>query len=211
MICECPLVLSILGPWKSPSEPTKTLSFSDPQQARELFPSVPTPTIPSSSNIGFNSMNGPSMLNSQFYWSIRDSRAGSCAASSNKVTVEKKRESGSAGCRLFGIEICPTEEEALPVVTAPGPCYDQPTACVEFALDKLLQPSDVNNSDAPAACREHSPLESQSRQVRSCTKVIFYNTIFTFKIFCSCFWFTYLLINVPPLGNYAGNGGWKGC
>jgi auxin response factor len=128
-------------------------------------------------------MHEPSMLNNQFYWSIRDSRAGSFAASSNKVTVEKKRESGSAGCRLFGIEICSAEEEALPVVTAPDPCHDQTTASVDFDLDKLSQPSDVNNSDAQAACREHSPLGSQSRQVRSCTKVTFYNTTSIFKIF----------------------------
>lgn len=183
------LVLSILGPWKSPSESTRTLSFSDPQRARELFPSVPTSTFPSSSNIGFNSMNEPSVLNNQFYWSVRDSRADSCSASTNKVTIEKKRESGSAGCRLFGIEICSAEEEPLPVVTAPGFCYDQNGASVDLASDKLSQPSDVYNSDAPATNRECSPLESQSRQVRSCTKVIVYHTIFIPKIFFSCFWF----------------------
>jgi auxin response factor len=211
MIYESALVLYILGPWKSPSESTRTLSFTNPQRARELFPSVPTSTFPSSSNIGFNSMNEPSMLNNQFYWSMRDPRADSCAASTNNVTVEKKRETGSAGCRLFGIEICSAEEEALPVVTAARPCYDQTAASVNFASDKLSQPSDVNNSDTPAASRECSPLESQSRQVRSCTKVIIYNIIFIFKIFFSCFWFTDSLINVPPVGNYARNSGWKGC
>ncbi|KAK3144702.1 hypothetical protein QOZ80_4AG0316580 [Eleusine coracana subsp. coracana] len=171
MVPELP---SAFGPWKSksPSEPTRTLSFSDPQRARELFPSVPTSTFSSSSNIGFNCMNEPSVLNNQFYWSVRDSKADSCAASTNKVTVEKKRESGSAGCRLFGIEICSADEEALPVVTAPGFCYDQTGASVDLTSDKLSQPSDVNNSDALATNRECSPLESQSRQVRSCTKVI---------------------------------------
>lgn len=172
MICESAPSLSFLGPWKSPSESTRTLSFSDPQRARELFPSVPTSTFLASSNIGFNSMNEPPVLNNQFYWSMRDSRADSYAASSNKVTVEKKRESGSAGCRLFGIEIGSVEEEALPTVTAPGPCYGQTTASVDFGSDKLSQPSEFNNSDSPSANRERSPLESQSRQVRSCTKVV---------------------------------------
>lgn len=129
------------------------------------------------------------MLNSQFYWSVRDSRADSCAASTNKVTVEKKRESGSAGCRLFGIEICSAEEEALPMVTTPDFCYDQSGASGDLTSDKLSQPSDANNSDALACNRECSPLESQSRQVRSCTKVIVYHTIFISGIIFSCFWF----------------------
>uniref|UniRef100_A0A0A8ZT00 Auxin-responsive protein n=1 Tax=Arundo donax TaxID=35708 RepID=A0A0A8ZT00_ARUDO len=160
------------GLWKSPSETTRTLSFSDPQRARDLFPSIATPTFSSSSNVGFHSKNEPSMLNNQFYWSVRDSRADSCTASTNKITVEKKRESSSAGCRLFGIEICSAEGEALPVVTAPGLGYDQTAASADLDSDKLSQPSDVNNSDAPATSSEPSPLESQSRQVRSCTKVI---------------------------------------
>ncbi|TVT98230.1 hypothetical protein EJB05_56449 [Eragrostis curvula] len=169
MVPELP---SAFGPWKSPSEQIRTLSFSDPQRARELFPSVPASTFSSSSNIGFNTMNEPSMLNNQFYWSVRDSRADSCAASTNKVTVEKKRESGSAGCRLFGIEICSAEEEAMTAVTASGLDYDQTAASVDLTSDKLSHPSDVNNSDGPATSSERSLLESQSRQVRSCTKVI---------------------------------------
>lgn len=118
------------------------------------------------------------MLSSQFYWSARDARAESCAASTNTVIVEKKQEPSSGGCRLFGIDIRSAEEEILPVVTAPGVGYDQTAASAELNSDKLSQPSDVNNSDAPVASTERSPLESQSRQVRSCTKVIFYLTSF---------------------------------
>ncbi|XP_062225719.1 auxin response factor 9-like [Phragmites australis] len=169
MVPELP---SGFGLWKSPSETTRTLSFSDPQWARELFHSIPTSTFSSSSNAGLNSKNDSSMLNNQLYWSVRDSRTDSCAASTTKVTVEKKRESRSTGCRLFGIEICSAEGEALPVITAPGLGYDQTAASVDLNSDKLSQPSDINNSDAPAASSEPSPLESQSRQVRSCTKVI---------------------------------------
>ena len=63
------------------------------------------------------------------------------------------------------------------MVTAPALGYDQTAASlVELSSDKLSQPSDVNNSDAPGASSERLPLESQSRQVRSCTKVIFYHT-----------------------------------
>uniref|UniRef100_A0A0E0P9K5 Auxin response factor n=1 Tax=Oryza rufipogon TaxID=4529 RepID=A0A0E0P9K5_ORYRU len=38
--------------------------------------------------------------------------------------------------------------------------------------DQISQPSNGNKSDAPGTSSERSPLESQSRQVRSCTKVI---------------------------------------
>lgn len=171
----------MLGLWKSPTESSRTLSFSEPQRARELFPSIPTSTFSSSSNVSFNSKNEPSMLTSQFYWSARDTRADSCAASTNTVIVEKKQEPSSGGCRLFGIDICSAEEEVLPVVTAPGVGYEQTAASVELNSDKLSQPSDVNNSDAPAASCERSPLESQSRQVRSCTKVILYHISFFFS------------------------------
>ncbi|XP_062184117.1 auxin response factor 9-like [Phragmites australis] len=160
------------GLWNAPSEQTQTHSFLEPQWSRELFRSTPTSTFSSSSNSGFNSKNEPSMLNNHFYWSARESRVDSCTGSTNKVTVVKKRESSSAGCRLFGIEIRPAEGEALPVVTAPGLGSDQAAASVDLDSNKLSKPSDVNDSDAPAASSEPSSLESQSRQVRSCTKVI---------------------------------------
>lgn len=171
----------MIGLWKSPTESSRTLSFLEPQRARELFPPIPTSTFSSSSNVSFNSKNDPSMLSSQFYWSARDTRADSCAASTNTVIIEKKQEPSYGGCRLFGIDICSAEEEVLPVVTAPGLAYDQTAASVELNSDKLSQPSDANNSDAPAASSERSPLESQSRQARSCTKVIFYHTSFHYR------------------------------
>ncbi|RLM65364.1 hypothetical protein C2845_PM16G08430 [Panicum miliaceum] len=164
-----------ISPWEDYGNPQLTrpgLSFSEPQRARQLFPSIPTSTFSSSSNVNFNSKNEPSMLSSQFYWSARYTRADSCAASTNTIIVEKKQEQNSGGCRLFGIDICSAEEEVLPVVTASALGYDQTAASIELNSDKLSQPSDVNNSDAPGASSERSPPESQSRQVRSCTKVI---------------------------------------
>ena len=152
------------------------------------------------------------MLNSQFYWSARDTRADSCAASTNTVIVEKKQEHNSGGCRLFGIDICSAEDEVLPVVTAPALGYDQTAASlVELSSDKLSQPSDVNNSDAPGASSEQLPLESQSRQVRSCTKVIFYHTSSDYQGLVFLLVVHSELINVVHAGNYARNGCWKGC
>lgn len=176
----------MIGLWKSPTESSRTLSFSEPQRARELFPPIPTSTF-SSSNVNFNSKNDPSMLSSQFYWSARDTRADSCAASTNTVIIEKKQEPSYGGCRLFGIDICSAEEEVVPAVTAPGLAYDHTAASVELnSPDKLSQPSDVNNSDAPAAS-SGSPLESQSQQARSCTKVISIILVFIVEVLFSCF------------------------
>ena len=152
-------MLFISGLWKSPAERSQTLSFSEPQRAQELFR---TPIFSSSSNTAFN----------QFYWPARESREDSSAASTNKVTVERKLEPTTGGCRLFGIEIRSAVEETQRVVTVSGDGYDQMAASVDVDSGDLSQPSNVNNSNGPAASSERALLENQSRQVRSCTKVI---------------------------------------
>jgi len=147
------------GLWKSPVEPSQTLSFSEPQRARELFPNL---RFSSPSNVAFN----------QFYWPARESREDSYAGSTNKVTIERKLEPATGGCRLFGIEIRSAVEETPPVVTVSGDGYDQTAASVDVDSGELWQPSNINNSGAQAASSERALLETQSRQFRSCTKVI---------------------------------------
>jgi auxin response factor len=63
-------------------------------------------------------------------------------------------------------------EEKQPVVTFSGDDYDQMAASVDVDSAELSQPSNVNNSNAQAASSERALLETQSRQVSSCTKVI---------------------------------------
>ncbi|GJM85263.1 hypothetical protein PR202_ga01698 [Eleusine coracana subsp. coracana] len=83
--------------------------------------------------------------------------------------VFEARTYATSGCRLFGIEISsPTSK----VVTVASAGKEQPTASVDVESDQLSQPSLANISDAPAATSERSPYETESRQVRSCTKVI---------------------------------------
>uniref|UniRef100_A0A0D9W5C4 Auxin response factor domain-containing protein n=1 Tax=Leersia perrieri TaxID=77586 RepID=A0A0D9W5C4_9ORYZ len=55
------------GLWKSPSEAAQTLSFSEPQWDRQIFPSIPASFFSASSNAEFNSKNEPSVLSNQFY------------------------------------------------------------------------------------------------------------------------------------------------
>ncbi|XP_051216899.1 auxin response factor 7 [Lolium perenne] len=161
------------GLWKSPSESAQTFSFSGLQRTQELYPSSPNSIFSSSLNVGFNTKNEPSNLtNSHFYWPMRDTRVDSFYASINKVPSARKQEPTTAGCRLFGIEISSAVEATSPVVAVSGVCQEQPAASVDVESDQLSQPSHVNKSDAPAASSDHSPYETQSRQVRSCTKVI---------------------------------------
>lgn len=201
------LVRLTSGLWKPPSEAAQTLSFSEPQRAREIFPSIPASIFSASSHVEFNSKNEPSILSNQFYWSMRDSKTDSFSASTNKARVERKQEPTTVGCRLFGIEISSAVEEALPAATVSGVGYDQTALSVDVDSDQISQPSNGNKSDAPGTSSERSPLESQSRQVRSCTKVRVCHVISIFKMLKH----TKNLITFPCAGNYARYGSWEGC
>ncbi|XP_062219329.1 auxin response factor 7-like [Phragmites australis] len=161
----------VFGLWKSPAEPTQAFSFSGLQRTQERYPSNPNSIFSSPMNVGFNSRNECSTLTSNhFYWPMQDTRADPYSASINKVPPERKQEPSTAGCRLFGIEI---SSATSPVVTVASVGQDQPPAAsVDVESDQLSQPSHANKADAPAASSERSPHETESRQVRSCTKVI---------------------------------------
>lgn len=162
---------AILGFWKSPAEPAQAFSFSGLQRTQELYHSNPNSIFSSSLNVGLNSKNEHSTLNNNhLYWPMRETRTEFYSASTNKALPEKKQESATAGCRLFGIEI---GSSVSPVVTVASVGQDQPPALsVDGESDQLSQPSHANKTDAPAASSERSPHETESRQVRSCTKVI---------------------------------------
>ncbi|KAL6899230.1 hypothetical protein ACP4OV_005888 [Aristida adscensionis] len=163
-----PEIPPVFGLWKSPPEATQAFSFSGLQRAQELYPS--NSIFSSSMNVGFNSKNEHSTpTNNQFYWPMRDMRADSYSANINKIQSERKQEPATAGCRLFGIEL---SSATSPVVTVASVGQDQPAASVDVESDQLSQPSHANKSDAPAASSERFPHETESRQVRSCTKVI---------------------------------------
>lgn len=174
-VCFACLTSSVpnLGLWKSSAESTQGFSFSGLQRTQELYPSSPNPIFSTSLNVGFSTKNEPSALsNKHFYWPMRETRADSYSASISKVPSEKKQEPSSAGCRLFGIEISSAVEATSPLAAVSGVGQDQPAASVDAESDQLSQPSHANKSDAPAASSEPSPHETQSRQVRSCTKVM---------------------------------------
>ncbi|KAF8693441.1 hypothetical protein HU200_038836 [Digitaria exilis] len=166
-----PEIPPAFGFWKSQAEPTQAFSFSGLHRTQELYHSSPNSMFSSSLSVGFNSKNERSTpTNNHLYWPIHDMRTESYSASINKAPPERKQESATAGCRLFGIEI---GSAVSPVVTVASVAQDQPPAVsVDVESDQLSQPSHANKTDAPAASSERSPHETESRQVRSCTKVI---------------------------------------
>jgi len=169
-----PELAPVFGFWKSPAEPAQAFSFSGLQRTQELYHSSPSSMFSSSLNVGFNpKYEGPTPNTNHLYWTMRETRTESYSASINKAPTEKKQESTTSGCRLFGIEI--GSSAVSPVVTVASVGHDPPPPAlsVDAESDQLSQPSHANKAmDAPAASSDRSPNETESRQARSCTKVI---------------------------------------
>ncbi|XP_047164117.1 auxin response factor 1-like [Vigna umbellata] len=169
---------SLQGMWKSAAEST-SFSYCDPQHGRGLHQS---PKFnPSATNfIGFsgNSFVGPPS-NKSIYWSNRmENSLESISAIAFKEAGEKRQGTGN-GCRLFGIQLLENSnaEGSLQTVSLSGRLGDDrfiPSLDVES--DQHSEPSNANRSDIPSvSCDAEksclSPQESQSKQIRSCTKV----------------------------------------
>ncbi|XP_008786460.2 auxin response factor 7-like isoform X2 [Phoenix dactylifera] len=178
-----PDISPVFGLWKSPVESTQTLSFSGLQQGRDLYPSSsPTSLFSSTSKPASMGSNTGSLavMNRPAYWPVRtDSQTESFSASINREPCEKKQDTGT-GCRLFGIQLIESsaiEETSPPANVSAAIGEVHPVKSLEEDSDRQSQPSNVNRSDAPAVSSEpeksclRSYQETQSRQLRSCTKV----------------------------------------
>lgn len=107
-----------------------------------------------------------------------DSGAGPFASAFEKFSTEKKQANGH-GCRLFGIEL--VEKNSAPK------CFSPVTVSGAAAVDQLVQSNEIdsnhqnepiiNQSDIPMGIDDPEksspmfPQDSQSKQIRSCTKV----------------------------------------
>ncbi|XP_061376029.1 auxin response factor 1 [Gastrolobium bilobum] len=164
---------SLQGVWKSPVE-SPSFSYRDPQHGRDLYPS-PKFNSTASNFLGFSGKTSAS--NKSMYWSGRmENSTESFSPIALKESGEKRQGPG-IGCRLFGIELLENSnaEESMPTVTLSGRvCDDRSVPSFDAESDQHSEPSNVNRSDIPSvSCdAEKSCLqESQSRQIRSCTKV----------------------------------------
>lgn len=127
----------------------------------------------------------------------------------SKDSAERRQSTGN-GCRLFGIQLLDNSnvEETSPTVRVSRKLGDiQPISSFDAESDRHSEPSNVNQSDhlPSGSCDAEksslrSPQESQSRQIRSCTKVV--HLSFTLQVYsipsfycllCS-FWFPKLWV-----------------
>ncbi|KAJ9687723.1 hypothetical protein PVL29_016272 [Vitis rotundifolia] len=169
--------LSVLGMWKSSVESPSGFSYCDPHRGRDLYPSPKFSPITKTNSFNFSGNSSPAAVSSNsMYWSNRmETATDSFAPAVNKESGEKRRDTGS-GCRLFGFQLLDnsTVEETLPVLTVGE---DQPVPSLDVESDQHSEPSNINRPDIPSVNCEpdklslRSPQESQSRQIRSCTKV----------------------------------------
>ncbi|KAJ6821296.1 auxin response factor 7-like [Iris pallida] len=166
--------------------------FSNPSS---LFPSVSKPVsvpfnassgpslIPSSpGSVGFNGSSGHSPLPSNpACWPRAEPQTESFSASINREPPGRKQEAGNGnGCWLFGIQlvesISTVEETSKPVATSIAG-EEHPVPSLDAESEQQSQPSHANHSEAPAVSSDpekschRSPHETQSHQLRSCTKV----------------------------------------
>lgn len=140
-------------------------------------------------------------IGSAFWPSHADSAAESFASAFNNESTEKKQTNGNV-CRLFGFELVENVnvDECFSAASVSGAvAVDQPVPSNEFDSGQQSEPLNINQSDIPSGSGDpeksslRSPQESQSRQIRSCTKVIIsllYRSIFQNQFFFFCFWVT---------------------
>ncbi|KAL9451860.1 hypothetical protein AB3S75_013439 [Citrus x aurantiifolia] len=172
--------ISVLGMWKSHVE-SSAFSYCDSPQGRDLYPSPKFSTATKGNHFGLSGNNSLAAVSSNsMYWPNRaENVTESFAPVVNKESSEKRQGNGNT-YRLFGIQLVDNSnvEEASPAFTMSGAMGDdRAIPCLDADSDQHSEPSNINRSDVPSVSCDaeksclRSPQESQSRQIRSCTKV----------------------------------------
>ena len=167
-----------LGMWKAPVDSPLAFSYCELQHGRDHYP---FPKFSSGSH-GYSENSSMAPVSSKsMYWSNQvETRTESFVPVVNEESSGKRR-GNTTGYRLFGIELLGNSaaEENSPVVTMSCTvAEEQPVPSLDAESDRHSEPSNINRSDIPSGSCEPekscliSPQESQSRQIRSCTKVL---------------------------------------
>ncbi|XP_021888215.1 LOW QUALITY PROTEIN: auxin response factor 1-like [Carica papaya] len=169
--------LSALGMWKSSIE-SPAFSYSDSQRVGDRYSSPKFSSAAKANSFCFSGNGSPAAVSSNsMQWPNRvDGALESFSPVINKESVEGKQGNGN-GYRLFGIQLVDNANvgESSPVVTVSGIMGED--RYVDADSDQHSEPSNINRSDIPSVSCDieksslRSPQESQSRQIRSCTKV----------------------------------------
>ncbi|KAE8007887.1 hypothetical protein FH972_004446 [Carpinus fangiana] len=170
--------ISVLGVWKSPVEVPSAFSYCESQRGRDFYPSSNFNSAAKGNSFSFSGNNSVAAVSSNsMYWPNRvEAVTESFSPVVNKESGEKRQGTGN-GCRLFGIQLLDNSnmEETSPVVTMSRTPGDE--LPVQYLDTESDQHSEPNRSDVPSVSCDaeksclRSPQESQSRQIRSCTKV----------------------------------------
>lgn len=166
--------------WKTPVESPSAFTYCE-LRGRDHYPSPKFSSGTKASSLSYSENSSLAPVSSKsMYWSNHvETMTESFVPVVNKESTEK-RQGTSNGYRLFGIELLDnsTMEENLPAVTVAGAVGEgEPVPCLDVESDRHSEPSNINRSDIPSVSCEpeksclRSPQESQSRQIRSCTKV----------------------------------------
>lgn len=152
--------------WKSPVDSPSSFSYCDPSRGRDLYPS---PKLSSAAKgLGYGENGSMPLSTKTMYWS---SQSETCTES--VAPASEKRPAN--GCRLFGIELldCPTIDESSSVAMPSAVVEDQPVPSLNVDSDRNSEPSNPipSVSCEPEKSSLRSTHESQSKQIRSCTKV----------------------------------------
>ncbi|KAL1196156.1 Auxin response factor 1 [Cardamine amara subsp. amara] len=153
--------------------------WKSPADTSSLVPLFPPPAKVANLGHGVNKPFGGASIGSAFWPSHLDSAAESFASAFNNESTEKKQTNGNV-CRLFGCELVENVnvDECFSAASVSGAVsVDQPVPSNEFDSSQQSEPLNINQSDIPSGSGDpdksslRSPQESQSRQIRSCTKV----------------------------------------
>lgn len=161
--------ISTLGMWKSQMESP----YSDPSRTHEFYPSPKLSAVTKASTLSYSENNSLAPVSSKsMFWPNQSETVTEATA-----PVTEKRQAN--GYRLFGIELLDrsTVEETSPAIPSGVVTEDQAVLSRDSESEQQSEPSHPNRSDVPSVSCEpeksclRSPHESQSRQIRSCTKV----------------------------------------
>ncbi|KAG9135509.1 hypothetical protein Leryth_007252 [Lithospermum erythrorhizon] len=165
--------LSGIGIWKSPADSGAAFSNCEPADARELFPSPKVLAAAKTTTLNWSNHGSSALASTKsMCWSIQGD-----TAQESLVPVSEKRQTN--GYRLFGIDLIEqsTIEDATPTFVSGSVAHDQPIPSLDAESDHNSRPLISNHANLPSLSCEpeksclKSPHESQSRQIRSCTKV----------------------------------------
>ncbi|XP_019168999.1 PREDICTED: auxin response factor 1-like [Ipomoea nil] len=161
---------SALGTWKSPVDSPQLFSYCDTSRGTDLFPSPKLSSGSMVNNLAYSENGSLPPVSSRSMCCSNQPETDSTAPVS-----EKKQANGY---RLFGIQLMDHSTVRDTSLTRPQTMVeDCPVLCLDSESDQHSEPSNPSRSEVPEVSFEHeksslrSPVESQSKQIRSCTKV----------------------------------------